>query len=158
MRVEEAVLPGVGHKFTLYTAKGDRLVVVVHQTGHRELYFYRGEEDEPAAELELTDEEARELGAILAGVIYHPEATGEVSARVKELVLEWVKVEPGHPCARRRLEDWLGRAPGVHVLGVLREDQALYPNPPGDLVLEVGDTLIVAGSRTALDRFKKAGC
>ena len=158
MRVEEAVLPGVGHKFTLYTGRGDRVVVVVHQTGHRELYFYENDDDEPAAELELTDEEARELGAILAGVIYHPEVAGEVSARVKELVIEWVRVEPGHACARRRIEDWLAHAPGVHVLGVLREDQALYPNPPGDLVLEPGDVLIVAGSRAAVDRFKASGC
>lgn len=152
------MLPGVGHKFTVYTGRGDRLVVVVHQTGHRELYFYPKGEEEPVAELELTDEEARELGAILAGVIYHPEVAGEVSARVKELVLEWVKVEPGHPCAHRRVEEWLAKAPGVHVLGVIREDQALYPNPPGDLVLEVGDVLIVAGSRAAIDRFKGAGC
>jgi len=158
MRVEEAVLPGVGHKFTIYTSKGDRVVIIVHQTGMREIYFYEDDEDEPAAELELTDEEAREIGAILAGVIYHPEVVGDARARVKELVLEWVKVEPGHPCAKRKLGDWLARAPGVHVLGVLREDQALYPNPPADLVLEVGDVLIVAGSRVAVEQFKNARC
>ena len=158
MRVEEAVLPGVGHKFTIYTSKGDRIVIIIHQTGNREIYFYEDDEDEPAVEIELTDEEARAVGAILAGVIYHPEVVGDARARVKELVLELVKVEPGHPCAKKKLEEWLRRAPGVHVLGVLREDQALYPNPPGDLVLEVGDVLIVAGSRTAVDRFKEVTC
>ncbi|HGY09961.1 MAG TPA: potassium transporter TrkA [Oceanithermus profundus] len=158
MRVEETVLPGVGHKFTVVTHSGDKVVVLVHQTGVREVYFYRDDEDDAVAELELSDEEARELGAILAGVLYRPEVSGDVRSRVKELTIEWIRVEPGHPCVNRPLADWLARVPGVHVLGILREDEALYPNPPPDLKVEVGDVLIAAGSRAAIDSLKRADC
>jgi len=83
MKVEEVVLPGVGRKFIMELQSGDRLVVVIHYSGKRELQYYRkGEEDEPTAALDLTEEEARELGAILAGVLFHPEAVGETQSKL----------------------------------------------------------------------------
>jgi Putative regulatory, ligand-binding protein related to C-terminal domains of K+ channels len=37
MKVEEVALPGVGRKFTITVGSGDRLVIVVHSSGKREL-------------------------------------------------------------------------------------------------------------------------
>jgi Putative regulatory, ligand-binding protein related to C-terminal domains of K+ channels len=39
MKVEEVALPGVGRKFTITVASGDRLVIVVHNSGKRELQY-----------------------------------------------------------------------------------------------------------------------
>ena len=59
MKVEEVLLPGVGRKYTITVKSGDRIVIVVHSSGKRELqYFEAGEEDEPTVALDLTDEEA----------------------------------------------------------------------------------------------------
>lgn len=92
MKVEEVVLPGVGRKFTIEVQRGDRLVVV-HNSGKRELLFYeKGEADEPSAALDLTDEEARELGAILAGVLFHPEAVGDTQSKLGAQVFEWIPI------------------------------------------------------------------
>jgi TrkA domain protein len=152
MRVEEVVLPGVGRKYTISVRSGDRLVVVVHHSGQRELqYFEKGEFEEPAATLDLTDEEARELGAILAGVLFAPEAVGDTQTKLATETMEWVKLEPGSPGAGRRVGDLA--TPGAHLLAVLREGEALLPNPPPDIVLQAGDTLVVAGPRAAVERF-----
>lgn len=74
MRVDESVLPGVGRKFTITTQSGDCLVVVIHHSGRREVQTYEGPEaDEPLYALDLTDQEARQLGAILGGVLFQSE-------------------------------------------------------------------------------------
>ncbi|WP_243027643.1 cation:proton antiporter regulatory subunit [Thermus albus] len=156
MRVEEAVLPGVGRKFTITVQSGDRLVIVVHHSGKRELqYFEAGEGgDEPAMALDLTDEEARELGAILAGVLFHPEAVGDTQSKLGQKVIEWVKVLPGSKLAGRKVGE-LALPPGAHLLAVDRPGAPLIPNPPPEVILEVGDTLVVAGSREAVESLKR---
>ena len=39
MKVEEVVLPGVGRKYTITVKSGDRIVIVVHSSGKRELQY-----------------------------------------------------------------------------------------------------------------------
>ncbi len=155
MRVEEAVLPGVGRKYTITVQSGDRIVIVVHHSGKREVqYFEAGEEDEPTMALDLTDEEARELGAILAGVLFHPEAVGDTQSKLGQKVIEWIKVLPGSKLVGKRVEE-LALPPGAHLLAVDRPGAPLIPNPSPDTLLETGDTLVVAGSREAVETLKR---
>jgi TrkA domain protein len=156
MKVEEVALPGVGRKFTITVASGDRLVIVVHNSGKRELqYFEAGEDDEPRAALDLTDEEAREVGAILAGVLFHPEAVGDTQSKLGQKVIEWIKVLPGSRLAGKRVGE-IPLPPGAHLLAVDRPGAPLVPNPGLEVVLEVGDTLVVAGTREAVEALKRS--
>ena len=148
MKVEEVVLPGVGRKYTITVKSGDRIVIVVHSSGKRELQYF-----EAGVALDLTDEEARELGAILAGVLFHPEAVGDTRSKLGAKVIEWVKVLPGSKLAGKRVGD-LALPPGAHLLAVDRPGAPLIPHPGPDVVLEVGDTLVVAGSREAVEALK----
>ena len=155
MRVEEAILPGVGRKYTITVQSGDRIVIVVHHSGKREVqYFEAGEEDEPTMALDLTDEEARELGAILAGVLFHPEAVGDTQSKLGQKVIEWIKVLPGSKLVGKRVGE-LALPPGAHLLAVDRPGAPLIPNPSPDTLLETGDTLVVAGSREAVETLKR---
>jgi TrkA domain protein len=156
MKVEEVALPGVGRKFTITVPSGDRLVIVVHNSGKRELqYFEAGEDDEPTAALDLTDEEAREVGAILAGVLFHPEAVGDTQSKLGQKVIEWIKVLPGSRLAGKRVGE-IPLPPGAHLLAVDRPGAPLVPNPGPEVVLEVGDTLVVAGTREAVEALKRS--
>ena len=155
MRVEEAVLPGVGRKYTITVQSGDRIVIVVHHSGKREVqYFEAGEEDEPTMALDLTDEEARELGAILAGVLFHPEAVGDTQSKLGQKVIEWIKVLPGSKLVGKRVGE-LALPPGAHLLAVDRPGAPLIPTPSPDPLQETGDTLVVAGSREAVETLKR---
>jgi len=129
MRVEESVLPGVGRKFMVTVRSGDRLVIVIHHSGSRELHYYERGMDEPTAVLDLTDEEARELGAILAGVLFTPEAVGDTQTKLAQDTIEWVRLGPGAPCVGRTVKEL--QEQGAHLLAVLREGQTLIPNPLG---------------------------
>lgn len=156
MKVEEVALPGVGRKFTITVGSGDRLVIVVHSSGKRELqYFEAGKDDEPRAALDLTDEEAREVGAILAGVLFHPEAVGDTQSKLGQKVIEWIKVLPGSRIAGKRVGE-IPLPPGAHLLAVDRPGAPLVPNPGPEVVLELGDTLVVAGTREAVEALKRS--
>jgi TrkA domain protein len=69
--LRECDLPGVGKKFVLNTYSKQRLAVIVHHEGKRELYIL-DRDDEPLASVVLQDEEARQLGAVLGGAYYKP--------------------------------------------------------------------------------------
>jgi len=71
--LRECDLPGVGKKFVLNTYGKQRLAVIIHHEGRRELYIL-DRDDEPLASVVLQDEEARQLGAILGGAYYKPAA------------------------------------------------------------------------------------
>ncbi len=151
MHVEEVSLPGVGQKFTIRPHSGDEIVIVVQHNGHRQLLCYQaGMGDEPAAVLELSDEEAREVGAILSGVLFHPELTGAATARIAEQAMEWITVAGA--VAGRRIGE-LPQVDGAHVLA-LNQNGVLLPHPSPDTQLHAGDTLVVAGTRGAVDGLK----
>ena len=66
--LRETRLPGVGVKYTCLTAHGGKLTVILHNEGQRELYWFpHGNDDEPQAVIQLEDDEARQLGAIIGG-------------------------------------------------------------------------------------------
>jgi K+/H+ antiporter YhaU regulatory subunit KhtT len=69
VRVEE--LFGIGKRYDVGCDSSDlRVSVIVHKDGHRELYVLEAGAEEPSTVLEFTEEQARVLGAVLAGTFY----------------------------------------------------------------------------------------
>src|ERR1043165_4847049 len=94
--ISEVFLPGVGRKFQVETLDGDRLVIVIHDDGTRELYhFKRKELDRAASVLRLSDGEARQIAGIIGGLTYVPRRLPTAEIVLGELVLEWFTVERG---------------------------------------------------------------
>src|SRR4029078_11426189 len=68
LELKETRLPGGGVKWVMTPAAGSRVTVIQHNDGDREVYVHRrARDEEPAVVLELHDDEARQLGAILGG-------------------------------------------------------------------------------------------
>jgi TrkA domain protein len=154
--LRETRLPGVGVKYTFRTGYGGRVAVIMHNDGQREIYFYRrGDDDEPTAVIELHDDEARQLGAIVGGAYERPKIVEELELALGELHIEWVPVPDTSPAIGRTLADCGLRAKtGVTVIAILREPEPVSGAQPED-VIQQGDTLVAVGKAGQFSHFRR---
>jgi len=155
--ISEVFLPGVGRKFQVETLDGERLVIVIHDDGTRELYhFTRKNLDRPTSVLRLTDGEARQIAGIIGGLTYVPRSLPMAEVILGDLVLEWFKIEPRAACIGKTIRDLQVRtATGASIVSIVEPDQTRRPNPEADTVLNEGATLIVAGDRRTINSLKQ---
>jgi TrkA domain protein len=144
LEVRETRLPGVGTKFTMRTGRHERLSSVVHLDGMREIYHYREDEDEPHV-ITLNDEEARQLGAILGGVVYRPQLVQDLEVALKDLVMEWIELPASSPLVGLTVATCRIRSTtGSTIVAILRDSGSLA-TPHPDEELRAGDVLVVIG-------------
>jgi TrkA domain protein len=144
LEVRETRLPGVGTKFTLRTGRGEKVSSVVHLDGMREIYHYTDDADEPHV-LTLNDEEARQLGAIIGGVVYRPQLVKDLELALKDLVMEWIELPADSPLVGLTVATCRIRSTtGATIVAILRESGSLA-TPHPDEVLRAEDTLVVIG-------------
>ena len=155
--ISEVFLPGVGRKFQIETLDGDRLVIVIHDDGTRELYHFTGTNlDRPASVLRLTDGEARQIAGIVGGLTYVPRSLPMAEVILGDLVLEWFKIEPRAACIGKTIRDLHVRtATGASIVSIVEPDQTKRTNPEAGTVLNEGATLIVAGDRRTINSLKR---
>jgi K+:H+ antiporter subunit KhtT len=154
--LRETRLPGVGVKYAFRTAIGGRLAVIMHNDGQREIYFYRrASDEEPTAVIELHDDEARQLGAVIGGAYERPKIVEELELALGELQIEWVDVPDTSPAIGRTLAECGLRAKtGVTVIAILREPEPVSGAQPGD-VIQQGDTLVAVGKAGQFAEFRR---
>jgi TrkA domain protein len=160
MKIKTGDLPGIGKRYAFTTADGDQVVVILHQSGHREIYhFAAADEDDPDFTIKLSDEEARQLGTILLGVDYQPVSDDRVELFLKSVRIEWVEVFPGSELAHKKIiASRIRSRTGVTIIGIQR-DKAMIGSPGPEEVILPGDTLMVIGNREqtkSLDSLCKA--
>src|ERR671919_442942 len=146
IELRQTRLPGVGTKFTLTLDSGGRLAVILHNDGKREIYFFsRAHDDEPRAVIELDDDEARQVGAVLGGAYERPKIVEDLEMVFGELAIEWVRVPEDSPAIGRTLAECAFRArTGITVIAILREPEPVVGAQPNDRI-ESGDTLVTVG-------------
>jgi TrkA domain protein len=154
--LRETRLPGVGVKYSCATAHGGRIAVILHNEGLREIYYFRhaGEEN-PTAVIQLEDDEARQLGAVIAGAYDRPKIVEELEMAFGELAIEWVPVPDGSPAIGKTLAECGFRArTGITIIAILREPEPVAGAQPGDVV-QKGDTLVTVGKLGQYPAFRK---
>lgn len=148
--VYESDLPGVGKKHEVELGDGERLVIVTHNSGKREV-FHRADADSDSEKLfELSDKLARQVGTLLEGAYFQPVRSDRIETLLGgDTMLEWVDVGPNSPVAGKTLAGAnLRQATGASVIAIERGDDVLV-SPGGDAVVEAGDTLVVIGATEA---------
>lgn len=152
MQFRETELPGVGKKYSISLKEGKELVLIIYNTGRREIYIM--EDEEAVCLFELTEEEAKELGFLLAGAFYQPIKAEKMELVLKEVVMEWVKVEAGSNLVGKTIADMQIRsATGVSIIAIDRKGKIIPSPDPYKEKIEVGDTLIVVGTRQQINKF-----
>jgi TrkA domain protein len=154
MTVYESDLPGVGKKFEIEIGDEERLVIVTHNTGKREVFLKTTEGADSEKLFELPDRLARTVGTILEGAYFQPVQSEQAETMLAEgTFLKWYNVDDGaelagHTLAEARIRERMG----VSVAAIERAGTVI-PSPQADTVVEVGDTLVVIGSREDLHGF-----
>lgn len=152
MTIYESDLPGVGKKFEIELDDETALIVVIHNTGKREVFRRDGNEDSVKL-FEISDQMSRQVGSILEGAYFQPIATDTTETMLDEdSLIEWVKVVEGSEIVGQTLEDLDFRnVTGASVVAIQRADNT-KSNPGPETVIQVEDTLIVLGSRDSCKR------
>lgn len=152
VRVEKAVLPGIGVRHDLATTSGRRIGVITHRSGERDLIVYDPEDpDESSDTVPLTDDEADALAVILDASRVLSQLAGLHDQVAGTLVIEQIPVRAGSPFAGRPMGDTQARTrTGSSIVAVLRRGEAIA-SPTPDFRLAGGDLMVVVGTREGVD-------
>lgn len=143
--VTETPLPGVGVRMDFMTRHKERIGLISHRAGHRDLLIYdRDDPDSCGRVVRLEEEDVRTLGEILGG----SQVTEELAhlQAVQGLAIDWVPVDGTSACAGKTLRDTgANRSLGASVVAVIRGEETI-PSPPEEFVLADGDTAVAVGT------------
>jgi len=152
---KQTELPGIGKRFSIKLASGQIVSVIIHHSGKREIYVL-DEDGEVECTVTLNDQEARELGMVLAGAFYQPVSGDKMEMLMKQMVMEWVELPPGSPLVGKTLaEADVRKKTGVIVIGVVRNDEVVPAPDPKSFKFQAGDIVIAVGNREQIDSFIK---
>lgn len=148
--VEETRLPGLGIRYDFRTARGNRLGVVHHRSGRRELLIYDPDDPDTCRDVVALDEDDGRTLAELLGASRVAEQIEHLQ-QVEGLAIDWLPVSAETPFVGKTIGDTRARTrTGVSIVAVLRGDRA-FPAPGPDFGLEPGDTILVVGTPRGIE-------
>lgn len=154
--IRESDLPGIGKKFLIQARSGDKLVIVIHDDGRRELYHFEDDDpEETISQITLEDDEARQIAGIIGGMTYKPKALETIEVTLEDLIIEWARIEPHYKCVGQSIAGLQVRQrTGANVLAIVnKKEQKINPGP--DDILTAGSTLVLAGERKQIKQLKE---
>lgn len=137
------------------TESGQRVGVVSHRDGRRELVVY--DQDDPDARLAavpLTDDEAEAVADLLGATLMLEQLAG-LREQASGLLTEQVQLPAGSPYVGRVLGDTKARTrTSASIVAVLRGAEVI-PSPRPDFRFEAGDVVVAVGTRKGLDALNR---
>ncbi|HWC10877.1 MAG TPA: TrkA C-terminal domain-containing protein [Acidimicrobiales bacterium] len=152
--VTEVRLPGVGVRHEYTTSEGERIGVLSHRTGRREILVYdREDPDRCRSILHLSADDTRTLAELL-GAPHLTEALAAVQ-RVEGLAIDWVTVAGTAAAAGSTIGEGRFRTvTGASIVAVLRGETTV-PSPGPDERLEAGDLAVAVGTPAGLAHLRE---
>lgn len=153
MAIREVELPGVGKKYTIETQAKGQLVIVLHQSGKREIYHFAKGKTVPDETIALTGEEAKHVGGILSQTYFEAAPDPSTALVMKGLTIEWQSLPSGHSMTGKSIEELsVRKVTGATIVAILRAGEAII-NPEPSEQLRAEDTLMVIGNADQVKKF-----
>ncbi len=149
-QVTEAELPGVGVRYEFTTGEGERVGVLHHRSGRREVLVYdRGDPDACRTAMHLDEPDARTLSELL-GASQVTEGIAAVHQQVEGLAIDWLTVQPGSTCVGHTVGEGAFRTrTGTSIVAIVRGATTI-PAPGPDEVMREGDVAVAIGTPEGL--------
>lgn len=147
--IRESDLPGIGHKIQMETNNGDKVVVIIHDDGKRQIFLFdRNDPEESIAVAALDDGESRRLAAIIGGMTYTPKALQSLEVELDDLMIDWYKVPSEANSTGKTIgELQLRQKTGASIIAIVEPNKEKKLNPGPSQVIQEHATLVVTGSR-----------
>lgn len=152
-KIEETRLPGVGVRFDFVSEQGQRVGVVHHRGGRREIFIATADDPDTAEMvLDLNDDDARTLVDVL-GVSPVIEEISKLQ-QVEGLAIDWLPIHPSSPYSGKTIGDARIRTrTGASVVAVIRGDDP-FPAPGPEFVFAPNDLVVVVGTAQGIEAVK----
>jgi TrkA domain protein len=152
--VSETPLPGVGVRHEFVTTSGERVAVLTHRTGRREVAVYdQPDPDKCTTVLHLSPDDTRTLAELL-GASPVSEALAAVQQRIEGLAIDWLTIPPSSRCGGATIGEGAFRTrTGSSLVAVVRAG-ATIPAPGPDHRFEPGDVVVAVGTPEGLAQLR----
>lgn len=144
VRVQQQLLPGIGHRYEVLLDQR-RLVIVVQRNGRRELAIVQGT-DEHRATVALSQDEAVAVAAILTGARFSIDTSAD--ANVGDVDVHTVTIGPGSPALGHTAPEVpLPAGVDAEVLAVIRDETPELVEDEAVATIGLADRLVIAVRR-----------
>jgi TrkA domain protein len=151
--VQETRLPGVGVRHEFTTVGGERMALLTHRSGRREIAVYdRDDPDACHTVLHLSADDTRTLGELLGTSQVSEAVLG--TQQIEGLALDWITLPAGSPFDGASIADGQFRTrTGASIVAVIRGSTTI-PAPEPTTTFEGGDVLVAVGTPEGLTRLR----
>jgi TrkA domain protein len=153
--VTEVRLPGVGVRHEFTTEDGERLSVLSHRSGRREVAIYdRADPDMCRTVLHLSPDDTRTMADLLGG----SQVSEAVTAvqRLEGLAIDWITLKPGAASVGSTIGQLrLRTRTGASIVAVIRDESTLAAPGP-EFAFEGGDVTVAMGTTDGLAALRSA--
>jgi TrkA domain protein len=150
--IQETQLPGVGVRHDFVTKSGDRVGVISHRTGRRDLLVYDKIDPDSCRAVVNLDEEDGHILSELLGATHVTTSLGKLQQSIEGLVIDWVPIKQSWASAGRTIEQLaIRKRTGVSIVAVIRGDDTT-PSPGPEFTLESGDVAVVVGTSSGIQK------
>ena len=152
--ISQTPLPGVGVRHEFTTTTGERVAVLTHRTGRREIAVYdRDDPDACTTVLHLSHDDTRTLAELL-GASPVSEAVAAVQQKLEGLAIEWVAIPRRSRFVGVTIAEGEFRTrTGTSIVAVLR-GAVTIPAPGPDHRFEEGDVAVAVGTPENLEELR----
>ncbi len=144
VEIQKNSLPGLGVRYDFVTSHGQRIGVIAHRDGRRELLLYDDRDPDACRDVvRLEEEDTRALTELL-GALRVTETLTRVES-LEGLTIDWLPVENGAIYAGREIgQTDIRERTGVSIVAVVRDGDTIA-SPSLTFRLEAGDTVVAIG-------------
>lgn len=151
--VRETLLPGVGVRHEFTTSSGERIALLTHRSGRREIAVYdAGDPDACRTVLHLSADDTRTLGELLGT---SPVSEAVIAAqRVEGLALDWISVDIGSRFDGASIAEGQFRTKtGASIIAIIRGATTVAAPDPA-ATLRGHDVVVAVGTPDGLTRLR----